>query len=233
MRLSARPTRPVIRSLIVSLVGLTVFFVSGCVTAPPTYKTTADARARVAAARKIAIIRPDVEMREVSAGGVAEKRDEWSNDAAANLVQRLVHDTGYVAANPVSADLQPELAEVRTLIRTIVENHFVFLMAPDSLSSTNRPLSYHLGSLDRLADSCGADALLFVFAQNTQPTGGRKALEILGFALPTGAIASAMLVERDGTVVWFNYYFAQRINLRDAGDVEKTSRALLNGLPRA
>ena len=206
---------------------------SGCVTAPPTYKTTTDAGARVGAARRIAIAQPDVAVYETSAGGVVEKRDEWSAAARLALARAVAAQTGFEPPPSTLADSAAleELTDAQALVRTIVQNHLIYLFAPDPLSSAHRPLTYQVGRIYRIADAYDADALLFIFASDSRSTGGRKALEFLGFAMPSSTFASAVLVERDGTVLWFNYHFAEPIDLRESGGASTIAGRLLAGLP--
>ncbi len=205
---------------------------SGCVTPPVSYKTRPEAAAKIRELRRIVVAPPDVEVREISAGGVSERRDDWSRQVAANLTTALVAATGYTATTAPDAAPKDELAEVRALVRLVSLNHVSFLFAPEQLSSSARPLTYSLGALDALADAWQADAVLFVFARDAYSSAGRKALVALGFAQPAPAIASALLVERDGTAQWFNYHFAQNTDLRDPPGAAVIAKGLLEGLPR-
>jgi hypothetical protein len=88
-----------------------------------------------------------------------------------------------------------------------------------------------------------ADALLFVFVRDSYATAGRKALAVLGVLTAgfTGVaiipqmgstVASAALVERDGTVLWFNLNGAATGDLRQMPGATNTAKALLAGLPK-
>ncbi len=220
------------RSITLLGVLLVAVILSGCATAPVSYKARPEAAAKVRELRRIVVAPPDVEVREISAGGVPEKRDDWSQQVANNLTSALVAATGFTAAPAAAAAPKDELDEVRALARLVSVNHVSFLFAPEQLSSAKRPLTYSLGAIDALADAWEADAVLFVFARDAYSSAGRKALVALGFALPAPAIASAMLVERNGQVQWFNYHFAQNIDLRESAGAATLTTGLLEGLPR-
>ena len=234
MSLPFIPSARGVRRCIGSGLCLVLVLLTGCVTQPPTFKLTADAGTRIATARRIAIVKPDVIVNQISAGGVVEKHDQWSETAGQNLSQAASRETGFSVAPSTLGDpaAQSELVDVRALVNTIVQNHLVFLYAPDPLSTARRPLTYNVGRIDRIADACDADALLFIIASDSRATGGRKALELLGFAPPTATFASAMLVDRDGTVLWFNYMISERIDIRDSDGAAEVMKTLLTGLPR-
>jgi hypothetical protein len=219
------------RALFVALLVTLLAGLAGCVTPPPTFKTRPEAAAKLATLKRIAIAPPDVEVREISAGGVPEVRDDWTAQVATTLGGALAAASGFappVAPAAMSAD---ELKEVQALIRLITVNHLTFLFGPKEFSPTERPLTYALGRIDALADAAGgADALLFVFARDAYSSAGRKALVALGFAMPAPAVASAMLVERDGTVEWFNYHFTENTDLRTTEGARALGGELLKGL---
>ena len=209
-----------------------LFTSTGCVTAPVTYKTTADATAKVPAAPRVSILPIDVEVEEISAGGVTEKRADWARTVSANLTQAIARESGYVAAPSLDSAVKEELDDIQALVRRVSQNHLNFLFGPAELSTASKPLAYELGSIERLGKACNADALLFVFARDAYSSGGRKALVALGFAIPAPALATAALVEPNGRILWFNYYFAQNVDLRESNGAATLISGLLAGLPK-
>lgn len=217
---------------------------TGCATAPATYRTRADTAGRLPGPTRIAIAPPDVEVYEISAGGVTELRDEWTRTVEQHLRTELGHSTGFKPAPVLDPELQKEFGEVSSLLRAISLNQAMSVFGPRELQPNLRPLDYHVGSIARLADACDADALLFIFVRDSYATAGRKALAVLG-AL-TGAVTgvvivpqlgstagSAALVQRDGTVLWFNVHGAASGDLREPAGAAGTVHALLAGLPKA
>jgi len=219
---------------------------SGCATAPVTHKTLSDAPARVAKL-KPQIAPLHVEVYELSAGGVSEKRDDWTQQVSTHIAPVLAEETGYrVTPAPTSeqkAAIDGEMTEVIAMLQVITLNHLVSQFGPAELRAQDRPLTYNVGRIDHLLDTLGADSLLVTFVRDEYSTGGRKALMALGFLVggatgvfivPRGGITvnAAALVERDGTVVWFNYAGSGG-DMRTPEGARATAKMLLAGLPRA
>jgi hypothetical protein len=183
-----------------------------------------------------------VEVIELSAGGVREKRDDWTKQATPAVGQALGETAGYGPGPTLSPTTEQELAEIRALLRLIAANHATMsLVGPRELRPAGRPLTYNLGRMDRLFDELRVDALLVACVHDEYSSGGRKALMALGvlasavtgvYIVPTGGATAntAALVERDGTVVWFNYAGAGG-DLRTAEGAKASVQQLLKGLP--
>jgi len=97
---------------------------------------------------------------------------------------------------------------------------------------------YTLGpGLAFLAEKTGADAALFVIAQDFVSTNERKALAVVGalfgVALPLGrTFAVAGLVElRTGKLLWQSYDTSATPDLRVAADADKVVRGLFQAFP--
>lgn len=204
---------------------------SGCVSPPVTYKVRSDTAARMREFHRVIIAPPDIEVREISAGGVAEKREDWSILVAEKLTSAVAEKTAFLAASPQPAPPAEELNEVRALARLILINHASNFFAPEQVSSAHRPLTHALGSVSSLTTAWDADAVLLIVARDAYSTAGRKALVALGWAQPAPALVAAMLFDRNGDVQWLNYRFAQNIDLRETAGAQNIVRELLVGLP--
>lgn len=219
---------------------------SGCATTQVTYKTLSDAPQRVAAL-KPQVAPLHVEVFELSAGGVSEKRDDWTQQVTTHIAPLLSEETGYSAVPTLTdeqkAACEAEMAEVVGMLQIITINHLTHLMGPAELQPQSRPLTYNVGPIDKLLDTLQADSLLVTFVRDEYSTGGRKALMALGFLVggatgvfivPRGGLTvnAAALVERDGTVVWFNYAGSGG-DMRTPEGARATTKLLLAGLPGA
>lgn len=229
---------------ILAVAGVAALF-AGCAT-PPTHRTHKEAAARLASTTSFGIAPPDVEVYEIATGGVSELRDDWTKQVDAHLRTELQAKTKFKPApgiDQLNPAAQQELAEVASLLRAISLNQFMALFGPAELLPGQRPLDYNVGRIDTLADACGSDALLFVFVRDSYATAGRKALAVLGVL--TGAVTgivimpelgttvgTAALVQRDGTVVWFNSHGAASGDLREREGASATTQSLLTGLPK-
>lgn len=175
---------------------------------------------------KLLVMRPDVTVGSVKAGGLTEPRADWTETARANLItalkaqqagrggQTLVLDRRDSLAG-ISPDTIAELERLHNAVGSSIALH-KFLGA-ELPTKRGRGLDYTLGAdAVRLGQATGYDYALFLHAQDSFADGGRVALQMLGiagclvgFCAPNigggGQSAYASLVDlRTGEVVWFN-----------------------------
>ncbi len=212
---------------------------SGCASPPPPYRTAHDFAAASSSLRSIAVLPLDVEVSELSAGGVTEKRDDWTELVTANLQDALDRLTDARPLTDPAALPAEAWTQLRGLHRAIIGNQFIHgFYGPGILDSIHGPLRYEMGSLEPLAEATGADAFLFVFVRDDYATGGRKAVVALGIiaGIPVRGgvtISSAALVGRDGRLLWMNQVGALTGDLRTQKGADEAIVALCNGLPRS
>lgn len=175
---------------------------------------------------KLLVMRPDVTVGSVKAGGLTEPRADWTEAARANLIaalraqqagrggQTLILDRRDAIAG-VSADTIAELERLHSAVGSSIALH-KFLGA-ELPTKRGRGLDYTLGAdAVRLGQATGYDYALFLHAEDSIADTGRVALQVLGiagcfvgFCAPNigggGQSAYASLVDlRTGEVVWFN-----------------------------
>jgi hypothetical protein len=175
---------------------------------------------------KLLVMRPDVTVGSVKAGGLTEPRADWTETARANLVaalraqqagrggQTMIMDRRDSIPG-VSADTVAELERLHSAVGNSIALHkFAGLELP---TKRGRGLDYTLGSdAVRLGQATGYDYALFMHAEDSFADSGRVAMQVLGiagcfigFCAPNigggGQSAYASLVDlRTGEVVWFN-----------------------------
>lgn len=175
---------------------------------------------------KLLVMRPDVTVGSVKAGGLTEPRADWTEAARANLVaalkaqqagrggRTLVLDRRDALPN-VPADTIAELERLHNAVGSSIALHkFAGYELP---TKRGRGLDYTLGAdAVRLGQATGYDYALFMHAEDSFADSGRVALQVLGiagcfigFCAPNigggGQSAYASLVDlRTGEVVWFN-----------------------------
>lgn len=234
------------RSFVFVLLGALALGFSGCATAPVTYRTRTDLEPRLAVMRTVQAAPLDIEVEEISAGGGTEKHDELTERVGKNIVTALTSAHRLTPA-PATADFEVgavrgELNEVQALLRAITLNHMMPFggpLVPQGYSQG--ALSYNVGPIDGIANALGCDAVLFIFVRDQYSTGGRKAvmaLTMLAGAAAGVAItpamgvtaASAALVQRDGTVLWFNHFGAAGLDLRTPKAAADWVAKLMDGL---
>lgn len=173
---------------------------------------------------QLIVMQPDVTAGQLTAGGVFEPREEWTNQARTSVVQALQrHFSSHGATTKVAlsaADAGWDAAETQKLISlhravgTAIETHYHSPAA--ALPTKKDQLDWTLG--EQAVDFGAAthyDYALFVRARDSFASGGRVALQVAGFlGCLTGVclvqmggaqIAFVSLVDlKTGKVIWFN-----------------------------
>jgi hypothetical protein len=185
---------------------------------------------------RVIVMPADVELFEVSAGGVLEPRADWTAAAGARLVEGLRQRLGAVPFDDDGDARIAALARLHTAVsRAISVHHFGGLTLPGKEGR----LDWTLGSdAQVLKRRTGADYALFAWVRDSYASDGRKAAIMLGvlFAavMPGGTQqAHASLVELEtGRIVWFNRVSRAAGDLRDPELARESLDALLEGFPR-
>jgi hypothetical protein len=175
---------------------------------------------------KLLVMRPDVTVGSLRAGGTVEARADWTEQARTNILaamksqqaerggQTLILEKRSSLAG-VSAEQIAELERLHNAVGNSIALHkYGGYRLP---TKRGRGLEYTLGEdAVRLGRQSGYDYALFMHAEDSFADTGRVALQVLGiagcfigFCNPTlgggGQSAYASLVDlRSGEVVWFN-----------------------------
>ena len=175
---------------------------------------------------KLLVMRPDVNVGSVKAGGLTEPRADWTETARANIVAALAAqqagrggETRILAKRDsfpgVSADTIADLERLHNAVGNSIALHKFF--GAELPTKRGKGLDYTLGAdAVRLGQATGYDYALFLHAEDSFADNGRVAMQVLGiagclvgFCAPNigggGQVAYASLVDlRTGEVVWFN-----------------------------
>jgi hypothetical protein len=189
-----------------------------------------DFRSRLPSIRSAALLTLDVKEYEVSAGGVAELKEDWSSAA-----QRAIHDalTAELRARQIElrqVEPEPDTAEEIEDLRALTE------AVNASIRFPNAKFDYSLGPVNALADRYNVDALVFVWARARLPTGGRKVVAALlgsGAGAEVGQVAIS-IVDRSGEVLWFDHraLVGSRGDLQQVETAAELMRAIVSDLPQ-
>lgn len=228
-------------SLTLAILGLTL---GGCATAPVTHKSTADAQAKIASMGPITLAPPDIVVSELSVGGIQEVRDEWGATVTTHMTSALTARGDIKPVTALSDESRAELDEVTALLRIIAASRLAALFdAPQLQKSWNtNQLNFNVGSIDRILESTGGEAVLLLFVRDSYATAGRKSLAVLSvlagavtgvYIVPTMGSTQmcAALVERDGDVLWFNTLAAGFGDLREQAGAKTATDKLMAGWP--
>ena len=199
--------------------------------------------------RQVVLLPVDVDVKEMSAGGVREEVPEWSRKAEENIRSALLVSKdaqgGCCVTRVVdSAALEPaereSLEEHLALFNTVAANAmWVDLPGNSAWSFKSEHFDYSLGSgLSFLKTRYGMDAGLIILGEDVVTTGGRKAMAIIGamggIGVPMGhSILVGGLVDFEtGDLLWLNHTTSYAASdLRDPASCLELARKLMENYP--
>lgn len=153
---------------------------SGCAQA---VRTRPEGWQRIPSTARVVLMTPDIELSEISAGGVAEPKAEWTERAKRHVVEALRTEIGAKNANlvvyePPASDPAREyqhnqLIKLHDVVgRTVLVHHYGAVKLPNK----DGKFDWSLGSgASVLKDDQDADYALFVFLRDSYASAGRKA----------------------------------------------------------
>ena len=189
---------------------------------------------------KVMLAPLDLELFELSAGGVLVPRADWTEAANRHMgvaLQRKAAALG-LSTQPLSssaADEQAELLHLHAAVARAVSMHH---MGSVKLPTKEDRLDWSFGdSLRPLRDVSGARYGLFTWMRDSYATAERKAmmvgLALLGVGITGGfQVGYASLVDLEtGHVLWFNEVVSGMGDLRDEKSAAASVDSLLSGFP--
>ena len=193
------------------------------------------------------VMRPDVSVGSVTAGGLVEPRADWTETARANLLQALRNQqagrggrTMIMESRGSVPGVDPELvADLERLHNAVGTSIALHKYVGQELPTKRRGLDWTLGE-DAVAfgRKANMDYALFLYAQDSFASTSRMAMAVIGlagcfigFCAPVGGgsqTAFASLVDlRTGDVVWFNILQSQIGDIRTPeGSAQMVERLL-------
>jgi hypothetical protein len=186
--------------------------------------------------KRVLLIAPDVELGELTAGGLTEPRADWS-ERAAHAIEASIADT--LAQRGIQVSTLESLSDPHDVqlakLHSVVGLEILFQqMGLSKLPTKTSPLDWTLGpGTNDLRTRTGADYGMFVFVRDTYSSGTRKAMMMLGMANGGTQGAFVSLVDlRTGNIVWFNQLFSESGgDLRDGSGAPAFAADLLKGAP--
>lgn len=192
------------------------------------------------------VMRPDVSVGLMTAGGAVERREDWTNQARANLVEALARQQAgrggmvKVAATREETGADPELvAELERLHKAVGAAILVHKYQEQKLPTKKDRFDWTLGG-DAVAfgQASGYDYALFLHVEDSFSSAGRVAVQAISFlgclvgvcVAPNGGyqLAYASLVDlKTGQVVWFNTLSSGAGDVRTPEGAEALVRNLL------
>jgi hypothetical protein len=184
--------------------------------------------------KKVLFIDPDVELSEITFGGVPEPHADWTAtakgyikaDISATLTKKSIE---IVTVDQVSDPHEVQLVKLHGAVGiSMLQNMMI------NLPTKKNNFDWTLGpGVEALRSHYNGDYALFVYVRDSYSSGSRMAMSLL-LGVPTGAmqVGFASLVDlRTGRVVWFNRLISGTGNLKtDKGAADSVDN-LLHGLP--
>ena len=195
----------------------------------------------------LVVMRPDVSVGSVTAGGLVEPRADWTEQARANLLAALRDQQAGRGGRTLIAEtrdslpgVEPRLvADLERLHNAVGNSIALHKYLGATLPTKRRGIDWTLGQdAVRFGRATGMDYALFLYAHDSFASTGRVALQVLGvagcfvgFCAPVGGgsqTAFASLVDlRTGDVVWFNILQSQLGDIRTpVGSAQMVERLL-------
>jgi hypothetical protein len=221
-------------------------FLAGCATTQ-TASTIEHLETTVSENPRILLMPPDIKYYLLTAGGIPEPNQEWTEAAQHNFSIALKDYAAGIGTDLITIDRAGNLTEEEEQYRrlhaavgmSLQQHHFGYMPLPSKQSPDGQKrFDWTLGSdVSQIGEKYGADYLLFVFYRDYQASGGRIAFAILAAAAGVGVATGyeggfASLVDlKTGNVVWFNTVTAGAGELREPGGAETAVAGLFKDIP--
>lgn len=201
----------------------------------------------------IVVMRPDVSVGQLNAGGSVEPNADWTAAARKHLqdalrVQAQQRKIEIRAVDETNADLQQFVTDYEPLHRAVASSVLEFAYGaqlPTKAGRGGRPpvFDWTLGTgTQRLAELSGGNYALFLYARDNFATAGRKTMQAIGaLGCIVGAcmivsggqhVAYASLVELStGNIVWFNILRGSAGDIREWGGAVSMVETLTASMP--
>ncbi len=191
--------------------------------------------------KRVVLATPDIELSELTAGGVNAPRADWTGSAIA-FTRKNVTDTLaargvlVVEANTGADARESQIVKLNSAVGQAILLHLYY--SPIKLPQKGDALDWTLGpGVAVLREKYGGDYALFIHIRDSYSSTGRQALmgvsALLLIPVPGGFQSGfASLVDlRTGRIVWFNRLLSVNGDLRNSDDARDTVGELLQGLP--
>jgi hypothetical protein len=202
---------------------------------------------------RITVIPLKIELSQVSAGGIAEKMDDWCVQARNNVmaaIEQELRKKPLLNIKPFSPALlsrsqQTNLDQTCALFEAVSLSIVIHTYSGSGQTFTEKikDFNYSLGpEVSELND--GVDTILFVLSYENIPTAGKKAVEtgkmvlglLAGVVMPVDVgfthLSMALVDADQGTLIWYNQYGASgSADLRNPIKTTTIVQELLRSFP--
>jgi hypothetical protein len=196
--------------------------------------------------KKVMVLPVNIEVVEVTAGGVEEKVPDWSKEASRSVFKAL--SAAINKQKGMKEVVAPQFSGAATA--NVDEHLALYKLVVNTASQTDwkhkvRRFDFAIGpGLKEVANQTGADAAIMVYGRDHVSTAGRKARAVVGhipiiniFTGPAPQLGHSYLhvgvVDlRTGDLLWMNSNYREgSTNLRDPDDAAKMIDAVFEWYP--
>jgi hypothetical protein len=235
---------------------LSIILCAGCATTEPAVfnPNFTKPEARAALPKKILLLPAQVRVSEISAGGVIEKVEGWTDQAKRNLDAALRESAksggfelvAFPSAKELSAEDRQTIDQHLALYGIVALEAWTHSRSQDPAWAHKKTnFDYTLGpGLRFLKAKTGADAVMVLICEDYVSSGGRKALMVFATVLaaaagavmmPAGApsfVSGGVVSLEDGNIQWFNYSLEQgSADLRKGDDAKRMVDSVMRVYP--
>lgn len=238
------PQGEITRRAALVLTAITLLVLGGCAAQAHEQKAEFPRGER---APRIVLMPLDVELAELTTGGLPQPKAEWTEAAHGHLQAALARELAArnlelvpFAPEKGTPEEQEEAVALTKLHRAVGQSILLHHYQPGyELPSKQGKFDWSLGpSAATLARSQEADYALFVFMRDSYASAGRVAVMVVGALMGIGVaggaqVGFASLVDlRTGDIVWFNRVARASGDLRTAEGAAETVKVLLTDAPQ-
>lgn len=211
---------------------------SACTSTQKQVATTVPVNWTAEAGKRVVLVEPDVELSELTTGGLTEARADWTatgkNFIKADIASILqAKGIATTSADTITDPHEVQLVKLYGAVGLSIMQNAIF-----NLPTKKNNFDWTLGpGVSALREHYQGDYALFVFVRDSYTTAGR-ALLMLGAAMMGVGVQGgqqlgfASLVDlRTGRVVWFNQLVSTSGSLKEEKPAAATVKNLLEGMP--
>lgn len=220
------------------------FLICAC-TVPPGFLKKESAVGGIPQRAQVLVMPPDIQIFEITAGGLPEPKADWTQFANANVksalnevlkLKKATMLTYQAPDSPDAAHAHNQIVKLHAMVGNaiIIHKYIEGFQLPTKADEFDWGLGEGARQLNQGND---ADYALFLYLRDSHASAGRvafiAAVAVLGVYAPGGTQQGfASLVDlRSGDIIWFKRLFRQSGDLRNFGGAMETVTILLDGLP--
>jgi hypothetical protein len=196
--------------------------------------------------KKIVLLPPEINVCELTAGGVKERREQWCETGKKNVekafAETLKKKGIQLESMRVNRWNKKEIENIHPLYRavanSIIDHTFMYAGNMNVFPERIENFDYSIGSLEKLLKKRKAEGLLIVYAADEVSSKGRKVLEVIRtinpFSQREGEMTSMVvaLTDRTGSILWFRTMANEgRYDLRDPKSTYAFVEEIMNEYP--